>query len=128
MSRFAGLTLVFFLGCSVDQPCDPGQQSNEQGFCASTMAAGGAAAGGSGDAGAAGGAVCEDPSNFGDQCAQSSECNCKVDYCALQPGATTGVCTRTGCVEDGSVCPETWQCLDLSAFGAGLPSICVPPQ
>jgi len=135
MKRIAALSWLFFFGCSVAEPCDPGQQVNEIGFCAVPVAAGGAAAGGSSAAGEAGDSagaadapVCEDPAKFGDECTQSTECHCVVDYCALQPGMPTGICTRTGCLEDPSICPETWQCLDLSTFGPGLPSLCVPPQ
>jgi hypothetical protein len=38
-----------------------------------------------------------------------------------------GFCTRTGCDTDPSVCPSGHACVDLSGFGPGLPSICVPP-
>ncbi|HOU92050.1 MAG TPA: hypothetical protein PLU22_13455 [Polyangiaceae bacterium] len=55
-----------------------------------------------------------------------SDCGCDATYCAVQPGATEGMCTRTGCVEDPSLCPEGYSCLDLSAFQPGLPSLCQP--
>ena len=136
MRTFACLLLL--VGCSVD-PCQPGQTENELGFCVPVMEGAGAQAGApAGDAAGApedmsaagqGGAApaCEMPSDFGDECVESSECHCEVDYCALQPGQTSGICTRTGCLEDESICPEGWMCLDLSAFSPELPSICVPP-
>ncbi len=123
-------------GCSVE-PCDSTQRLDKTGFCVEQTTggtAGGPAdatdtAGVSGEGGSTQGgeASCEQPSSFGDACARSQDCRCEVDYCALQPGATEGVCTRTGCVEDPSICPASWQCLDLSAFDASLPAICVPP-
>lgn len=55
-----------------------------------------------------------------------SDCGCDATYCAVQPGTTEGMCTRTGCTEDPSLCPEGYGCLDLSAFQPGLPSLCQP--
>jgi hypothetical protein len=83
---------------------------------------GGSGAAGSGEAGAAGEPAC-DPT-FGEDCVTSSECSCDATFCAGYPGEV-GICTRTGCVEDPSVCPPDWGCMDLVAFG--LPSICTPP-
>ncbi len=137
MMRTAGLCL-FLLGCSVE-PCQPGQHTGTLGFCepdpvvAAGGGEGGAASsddvGGASSGGAAGAPEpvdCQAPSEFGDECADSSECQCDVDYCAVQPGATSGICTKTGCAEDPSICPADWQCLDLSVFDPTLPSICTP--
>lgn len=123
---------VFVLACSV-APCDKDQEVDLLSFC---VAAGGSmtgnAAGGAEEAsgGGEGGEVssCSSPSAFGDTCAENADCHCDVDFCALQPGAASGVCTRSGCVEDPSICPAGWSCLDLKAFDPDLPSICVPPQ
>lgn len=87
------------------------------------------AAGMSGSGGGAGetnGAACE-PLTFGADCRVESDCTCDADFCAAAPGQV-GFCTRTGCDVDPSVCPEGHSCMDLSGFGAGLPSICVPPS
>jgi hypothetical protein len=43
-----------------------------------------------------------------------------------QPGQALGLCTHTGCIEDASICPAGFQCLDLSMFDPALPSVCVP--
>jgi hypothetical protein len=137
MKRLTLSLLMLALGCSVE-PCDPGQTQDQLGFCVPPVASAGSSDAGAppeavagapaGGAGGAGGApVCEAPSSFGDECSASSECRCEVEYCAIQPNQTSGICTRTGCVEDPSVCPDDWQCIDLSAFMADLPSICVPP-
>ncbi|GEM_PF-5524897 len=53
-----------------------------------------------------------------------SDCGCDATYCAVPPGATAGMCTRTGCTDDPSLCPEGYGCLDLSTFQPGLPSLC----
>ncbi len=58
--------------------------------------------------------------------ATGNECGGDADYCAIEPGKPAGICTRTGCKEDPSVCPEGWDCTDLSVFLPSLPSICVP--
>jgi hypothetical protein len=88
---------------------------------------GGAADGGGGTGGTGGheagaGPVC-DPT-FGEDCLSSDECSCDATFCAGYPGEV-GVCTRTGCIEDPSVCPSDWGCMDLAVYG--LPSICTPP-
>jgi hypothetical protein len=84
---------------------------------------GGGGAGGSDGGGEEGGAPACEPT-FGEACLGSTECGCDATFCAGYPGEV-GVCTRTGCLEDPSVCPPDWSCMDLAEFG--LPSICVPP-
>ena len=80
-------------------------------------------AGTPGSAGEADAAACE-PLTFASDCLVSDDCTCDADFCAAAPGQT-GFCTRTGCDEDPSVCPDGYSCMDLSGFGAGLPHICV---
>jgi hypothetical protein len=128
------LALCFATGCDIE-PCDPGQTKVWGASCFPDMpppppGGGGAPNGEAGGANVAGegGADCSPSSQFGDACADSSECLCATDYCAIQPGADTGSCTRSGCVEDPSVCPSDFECVDLSALDPSLPSICVPPS
>ncbi|MDH5672723.1 MAG: hypothetical protein OEZ06_11275 [Myxococcales bacterium] len=67
------------------------------------------------------------PGGFGRPCSDAqthAECDCATDYCAIQLGQSQGVCTASGCLEDPSVCPDGYSCLDLSNFQAGLPAIC----
>jgi hypothetical protein len=88
-----------------------------------------AAADGGGEAGAAGtpaGAANCDVSTFAQTCLTHDECECDADFCAGFPGEE-GVCTRTGCDEDESVCPSDWGCLNLASFDPTLPTICTPP-
>jgi hypothetical protein len=100
----------------VSEPCDPGQ-TYRHGLCYPDV-----------DAQGAPGADAGDPfAHYGDPCADTSECDAPTDYCALQPGQPTGYCTHTGCLEDESVCPDGWDCLDLSVFNPTLPSICSQP-
>jgi hypothetical protein len=65
-----------------------------------------------------------DAEGFGAACTTAPDCSCKANYCALMPGQTQGICTLQGCKEDASLCPSDYSCLDLSVFGASLPSIC----
>jgi hypothetical protein len=133
MNARLGIVLAV-LGCSVE-PCPDGQRKDDTGFC--VVEAGSEPGGEGGAAGAepatggvvgeGGAGTCENPSAFEDPCMTSADCRCEVNYCALQPGASEGICTRTGCVEDPSVCPSNLICFDLSVFDSSLPSICVPP-
>ncbi len=65
-----------------------------------------------------------DALGFGASCTADADCTCAASYCALMPGSTQGVCTKSGCKEDASVCPADYRCFDLSQFSPGLPSIC----
>ena len=64
--------------------------------------------------------------HFGDVCTVTENCTAPAGFCAIQPGAPTGFCTATGCLEDPTVCPAHWGCYDLSMFQPGL-SICTQP-
>lgn len=68
-------------------------------------------------------------SALGDPCADPDQhTDCHGDYahyCSVQPGATEGYCSPTGCVETPELCPEGWKCFDLSLFDPSLPSICI---
>jgi hypothetical protein len=62
---------------------------------------------------------------LGDPCKTNTECKATADYCAVQPPATTGYCTITGC--DPKVpasCPSGYYCFDLSIFDPKLPKMC----
>jgi len=48
-----------------------------------------------------------------------------TNYCAIQPPATVGYCTQTGCAVD-SDCPPNWTCFDLSKINVtGYPPMCI---
>lgn len=70
-----------------------------------------------------------DPAGFGTVCTADAECTTNAPYCALQPSATSGYCTRQNCtVEDpAATCPATWTCLDLNMFSPGLGTMCRKP-
>lgn len=65
--------------------------------------------------------------HFGDVCADETACVAPTTFCVILPGEATGYCTATGCLEDATVCPVDWGCVDLSVYGPGLPSICGMP-
>ena len=95
----------------------PGGSPGDAGSPAAAGAEGGAAGSGAGVD-----LVSCEQELLGAPCADGtthSDCGCDATYCAVQPGATEGMCTRTGCVEDPSLCPEGYSCLDLSAFQPG---------
>ncbi len=134
MNRCIVGLVALYLGCSV-RPCDEDQTIDQNGFCVMNPSGGAAGTtsngpGGASDPGTAGGdagaPACSQASAFGDACDTNSDCHCDVNYCAVNPGSTSGVCTRTGCVEDPGICPDKWMCLDLSVFSSELPAICVP--
>ncbi len=87
----------------------------------------GGVSGGDGDGDASGG-VCTlpggDEQGFGVPCTSDAQCTCYASFCSMQPGAKSGICTVKGCKTNPSLCPDGWSCLDLSIFGAGLPSVC----
>ena len=68
--------------------------------------------------------TCTD-STFGNACMIHTDCGCDTGYCAGLPGQQ-GICSHTGCLQDASVCPAGWGCMDLAAYQAGL-SLCTPP-
>lgn len=139
-----GLTIAPLFGtlaCGKEE-CDPGQilidhmcmpaPEPEPDARAPDGSAGapGIAAGVAGAAGAAGspagGGSSGSGAPFGAPCADHAECTGETDYCSEPPGEPR-FCTRSGCVDDPSLCPDDWTCMDLSIFAPGLPSICEPP-
>jgi hypothetical protein len=65
--------------------------------------------------------------HFGDVCGGDGDCVAPTDFCAKYPSDPTGICTRTGCLADMTLCPAGWGCLDLAIYLPGLPAICTPP-
>lgn len=133
------LALLFIVASACDfRPCSPGQELSG-GFCFPASGGSGGSpsaaetAGAPGvetpaDAGVDAMTECSPSSQFGDPCTVETDCHCPMNYCAIPPGQTQGSCTVTGCLEDPSICPPGLQCLNLAAYGPGLPSICAPPM
>lgn len=126
------LAVCLVIGCDIE-PCDPGQTKIMNASCIPDVPPPPANDGGSSNgeaggrnSGGQGGSDCAQSAQFGDPCSDDSECLCATDYCAMEPGAATGSCTRSGCLDDPSVCPMDYECVDLSASDPSLPSICVP--
>ena len=65
-------------------------------------------------------------STFDSTCLTATDCGCDTGFCAAMPGQQ-GFCTHSGCLQDTSVCPTGWTCMDLSAYGQQGLSICTPP-
>lgn len=121
------------IGCADDATCDRDQElvngvcqpmSDDQGSGGSDGSGGSGASagngGGSNSAGAAGATSCE--IDFGDACEDDTDCGCAAPVCATLPG--NFLCTNT-CDDDPGICPEGFECQDLSAFG-DYPSTCFP--
>ena len=62
---------------------------------------------------------------LGEPCSGDAECTGAADYCAIQPPATSGYCTFTGCDPQADTCPEGYVCFDLSRFDPKLPAFCM---
>ena len=123
---FASLMTI---ACEDDDPCDPGQVYQD-GVCLGaqyTSSGTSGAAGASGDASTAGSAGAPSVGEFGTVCTDAEGCAEPAPYCAIQLGQTEGFCTMTGCIEQPTVCPGGWDCVDLSVFREDLPAICYPP-
>jgi len=85
------------------------------------------------DAGASDGASAADSGaadhsairGLGALCSVPAHCSEEADYCAMQPGASSGYCSISGCQPgDPASCPAGYYCFDLSVFAAGLPTFC----
>jgi hypothetical protein len=125
-SLFA-LTVLAPLFTACEDECGSGYVRSDH-YCRAVVeggAEGGAAGSPVGEGGAAGEVSC-DVSSFSQTCLTHDQCECDADFCAGFPGEE-GICTRTGCDEDPSVCPSDWGCLDLASFDPTLPTICTPP-
>ena len=136
-----GLVALIAVGCAIEQPCGPDLVLDEAiSGCVAPPApdagpvdAGapldaGDASAGPADAGPQDAATCPAP-GFGDPCTAAGagpECPCEADFCALQPNAQVGFCTRTGCLPPGAPCPTGYTCMDLTAIAPEVGSICVP--
>ncbi|MBN1609074.1 MAG: hypothetical protein JW940_20770 [Polyangiaceae bacterium] len=143
MASITGFCVGVLLGVSLlagcgGNDCDPGwvykdhacrqaaDSETGQGGAGGEAGTEDAGTGGEADGGGAGGEVgAPCASQLGATCTQTTDCTCDTSYCAALPGSP-GICTRTGCLQDESVCPSGWSCMDLSGYGVGLPSICVP--
>lgn len=127
LPRFAAAAVGLSLGCYLDDPCDEGQVFEEEVFaCApAPMDAGTSTASpdaGSMDAGQV--VICA--SNFGSDCRSSSQCGCRSDYCVIAPLEKVGFCSATHCLSDPTLCPDGFECLNVTAVAPALESICVP--
>lgn len=124
-STIVTLLIAGFVVSGCEDDCGPGYERFDH-LCRVVTEEGSGGEGGSDElAGAAGTAACE-VSTFAQTCLTAEDCQCDADFCAGYPGEE-GICTRTGCGEDPNVCPEDWNCMDLSPFGPDLPTICTPP-
>jgi hypothetical protein len=64
--------------------------------------------------------------NFGKTCMTSAACaqGGPATFCAIQPPATMGFCSKTGCDTAPSICPTGWSCYVIP----GVIAVCSPPQ
>lgn len=121
-------TVGLLAACADDAECDDGQVLEENRCVEENSGSAGSA--GTSTAGTGSGAGGAGADMFGATCTDDethAECGGNATYCAIQPGQSEGYCTATGCVEDPSVCPDGWGCLNLAAFDPSLPSVCTQP-
>lgn len=120
--------LALIVGCSEDNPCDPGY-IHVTSACVplppeaappKVVEDAGVQDADSPDTQA----VVVGGSKFGDFCDDTKVCTGEVNYCAVQPGKP-GYCSRQGCEKDSSICPATWKCADLSFVLQG--HVCTKP-
>jgi hypothetical protein len=120
-------------GCLEDNKdaCGKGQKFENK-SCVPAPSAGDGDGDGDADAGTDAstdsGPVCHPSADlFGSECTSDDECSTDAPYCAIQPTATKGYCTAIGCLDDPCVCPDQWECFDLSIFREDLPAMCEKP-
>jgi len=115
-------------GGSANGSAGAGETAGAAGAEASDTSAGGTGSGGGSTNGRGGGGGGSGGSEvvsgqLGDYCESAADCSAAADYCAIQPGNSSGYCTPTGCDEDPSLCPAPFHCEDrFVAFGA--PAFC----
>lgn len=63
---------------------------------------------------------------FGATCDTHADCGGATDYCAKGPTAPP-YCTAKDCNDNEDICPEGWECFDVSLFVPGEPWICNQP-
>lgn len=119
MLCLASLAMVFMAGCDLDSHCDPGQIYVDFSCSNPPPDAGPPVVGDPTNPG-----VCAAYEGFGETCTDVSQCRCGLDSCNTYMGAN--YCTQSNCLDFPSVCPPTWTCADLSAFGLG--SACERPK
>jgi len=60
---------------------------------------------------------------FGITCMRTQDCTCGTNVCVVMPGATTGYCSKVGCLADPQVCPTGYMCFDARPFNG--PDLCL---
>jgi hypothetical protein len=115
----AAFAVVILAGCDPSSHCDPGQIFRDNACYTPPPIQPDASATDETDAGAP---ICAPYEGFGESCTADWQCRCGLDSCNTFTG---NYCTHTGCLQDPSICPEKWTCLDLTAMGLG--SACARP-
>lgn len=115
----AAFAMGILTACDPSTHCDPGQIFQDNACYDPPPVQPDASATVEGDGGAP---VCAPYEGFGESCTADWQCRCGLDSCNTFTG---NYCTHTGCLQDPSVCPEKWTCLDLTAMGLG--SACARP-
>ena len=118
----AALAMGILAACDPSTHCDPGQIFRDN-ACYDPPPAPVIQPDASAASDAESGALtCAPYEGFGESCTANSQCRCGLDSCNTFTG---NYCTHTGCLQDPSICPTTWTCLDLTAMGLG--SACARP-
>jgi hypothetical protein len=110
-------------GCTPPHHCDPGQI--DMGYACYSPPDAGASDSGGGmvDVIPPDSVMCTDQyTGFGYACNAATDCPCGLDFCVIFGGQT--YCTKTGCQDDPSVCPQGYTCVDFGAYSPGLGPTC----
>lgn len=123
-----GLITLSALACDPSDPCDPGYYELH-GACYPTPEEEPDAGGDAGpieddDAGSDAEPPPSDPhEGFGDACEDESDC----PEALICGGEMLPYCTQVNCMDDPSICPSTWTCLDTTGLSPdpNVTSICL---
>jgi hypothetical protein len=122
LAAIAGASVI---GCAPEHRCDPGQV--DLGYaCYSPpgMPDGAVESNAAAEVIPPDSVMCTDKfTGFAYGCNAPADCPCGLDFCIIYGGP--GYCTRTGCADDPSLCPQGWSCVDLGLYSPGLTPTCV---
>jgi hypothetical protein len=112
-------------GCDPSDACDRGYYA-DHGFCYLSDGGFDWVSDAQTTDGEDGGAPTQNPNaKFGTPCTLQSECGGTAPVCG---GPMLPVCTQINCLDDSTLCPDGWTCIDVTKYMASAPgvnSVCI---